>query len=134
MSIFSHNKQHTLFSFVSFIESYLLLKFTWKFHLSNGKNIYFFYISRSFRFCCSFCVSSPLNNSSNRFDASVKVLVCPLSFNPSRLFNPVQVLKMLDGMITLNTCEPSHSSFSSAGKAKVGIRTLSTRFWRSFPI
>ena len=37
----------------------------------------------SFRCCCSFCISACLYNSSIRFDASVRISVCPDSFNPS---------------------------------------------------
>ena len=39
---------------------------------------------RAFRYCCLFCISPHLYNSSIRFDASVRVLLSPDNFKPSK--------------------------------------------------
>ena len=58
MCRFIGNHQHQFFKFTSCIESYLLLKFTWFFHI-NGKDTQgsseFSYLSGAFRHCCSSC-------------------------------------------------------------------------------
>ena len=56
-------------------------------------------LSGAFQYCCSFCISPLLYNSSIMFDATVTVSVWPDSFHPNKSSNLVQISIMLDGTI-----------------------------------
>ena len=61
---------------------------------------------RAFRYCCLFCISPRLYNSSIRLLASVRVLVCPDNFNPKSTSSLVYISIMFDGMTIFSIPRP----------------------------
>ena len=73
---------------------------------------------RAFRYCCLFCISPRLDSSPIRFFASVRVSVCPDSFNPGKISNLVSISITFEGIIIF-TPSPFKSSELSVISSKV---------------